>query len=66
VGHTLASPVIDTDFSTHKNTQKFRSGKTMVHNRFCISDTPSLIFSKEETGLYSFQVNDFKEELTLN
>jgi len=62
----LASPVVDTDFSTHKGTQKFISGKTMVHNGFCISDTPSPILSKEETGMYSFQVNDFKEELILN
>jgi hypothetical protein len=54
------------DFSTHKGTQKSISGKTMVHNRFCISDTPSLILPKEETGMYSFQVNDFKEELILN
>jgi len=44
VGHTLASPVIDTNFSTHKGTQKSTSGKTMVHNTFCVSDTPSLIF----------------------
>jgi len=41
MGHTLASPVTDMHFSTHKGTQKSTSGKTMVHNRFCISDTPS-------------------------
>jgi hypothetical protein len=62
----LVSPVVDTDFSTHKGTQKSTSGKTMVHSRFYISDTPSLIFSKEETGTYSFQVNDFNEELIFN
>ena len=65
IGHALASPVVDTDFLHIRVPKNPHLVKLWFTTNSAFHDTPSLIFSKEETVMYSYQVNDFKDKLNV-
>jgi len=65
MGHALASPVVDTDFLHVRVPKNPHLVKLWFTTDSAFHDTLSLIFSKEATVMYSYQVNDFNEELNL-
>ena len=65
IGHALASPVVYTNFRHTRIPKNPHLVKLWFTTDSAFHSTPSLIFSKEETIMYSYQVNDFNEELNL-